>query len=70
MNFLIILNYSYDENGNLKAKGGIKIQPPTPIRLEWEFCEDLLLTINESYDDAKKRIAVSFRSFIYFVLLI
>lgn len=42
--------YSYDESGNLL--GTIEMTPPTPTRLQWEFSNALLKTIDEAYKDA------------------
>lgn len=57
--------FSYDENGNLK--GQIKIKPPAPTRLQWEFKEELVKNIDQAYQDALKIVQVSFIFFAYFV---
>jgi hypothetical protein len=48
--------FSYDENGNLK--GTMKLQPPAPTRLQWEFKEELVKNIDEAYQDALKIVQV------------
>lgn len=49
--------FSYDEKGNLK--GSMKIKPPAPTRLQWEFKEELVKNIDEAYQDALKIVQVA-----------
>lgn len=48
--------FSYDENGNLK--GAMKMKPPVPTRLQWEFKEELVKNIDQAYQDALKIVQV------------
>jgi hypothetical protein len=44
--------FRYDENGNCHGK--VEVIPPTPTRIQWDFDEPLLKTIDEAYLDAQK----------------
>lgn len=37
----------------------MKIEPPTPTRLQWNFNDELVKTIDNAYNDALKLAAVS-----------
>lgn len=54
----------YDENGNLL--GEMQINPPTPTRLQWNWNDELVKTIDNAYNDALKLTAdVDYRHLVH-----
>lgn len=47
---------SYDQQGNIIGK--MEMQPPEPIKLFWDFGDELLKIIDEAYQDGLKVIQV------------
>lgn len=48
---------SYNEDGTLK--GSMKMKPPVPTRIQWEFSSQMLATIDEAYNDGLQVVTVS-----------